>query len=209
MVTWEHEPAMLAALAGCGETRADGLAQPAGRGAGGRETANHEDQKRTIATAAGTAGRASGQVPTDGRGLFRRKLVVQIFPQSLDDLSTFHSGRASQGGGRLRPRVCPGEQRILPGGSAPMTARNRSIAILVVLAFAAFLLWSTLSSQRVECAVSVGYQGRQGTATASGASEADALREAQTAACGPIAGSMNDVIACGRTPPVTHRCRTL
>jgi hypothetical protein len=90
-----------------------------------------------------------------------------------------------------------------------MTARTRSIAILVVLAFAAFLLWSTLSSQRVECAVSVGYQGRQGRATASGASETDALREAQTAACGPITGSMNDRIACGRTPPVTHRCRAL
>ena len=90
-----------------------------------------------------------------------------------------------------------------------MTARTRSITILVVLAFAAFLLWSTLSSQRVECAVSVGYQGRQGTATASGASEPDALREAQTAACGPITASMNDRIACGRTPPVTRRCRAL
>jgi len=90
-----------------------------------------------------------------------------------------------------------------------MTARSRSITILLVLAFAAFLLWSTLSSQRVECAVAVGYQGRQGTATASGASEADALREAQTAACGPITGSMNDRIACGKVPPASRHCRAL
>jgi len=90
MVTREHEPAMLAALAGRGETREDGRAQPAGRGAWSSETADHEDQERTMVTAAGTAGRASGQVPIDGRGLFRRKLVIQIFPQSLEDLSTFH-----------------------------------------------------------------------------------------------------------------------
>ncbi len=90
-----------------------------------------------------------------------------------------------------------------------MTARARTISVLVGLAFAAFLLWSTLSSQRVECSVTVEYQGRHGASTASGASEADASREAQTAACGPIAGSMNDIIACGRIPPATHRCRTL
>jgi hypothetical protein len=29
-------------------------------------------------------------MPIDGRGLFRRKLIIQIFPQSLEDLSTFH-----------------------------------------------------------------------------------------------------------------------
>jgi hypothetical protein len=91
-----------------------------------------------------------------------------------------------------------------------MTPRSRNLTILVVLGFAAFLLWSTLSSQRVECSVAVEYQGRQGQATASGASESDALREAQTAACGPIAGSsMNDVIACGRRPPASRHCRTL
>lgn len=90
-----------------------------------------------------------------------------------------------------------------------MTARARNVTLLVVLGFAAFLLWSTLSTQRVECSITVEYQGRQGTATASGASEADAAREAQTAACGPITAGMNDVIACGRTQPVSRRCRTL
>jgi hypothetical protein len=90
-----------------------------------------------------------------------------------------------------------------------MTPRSRNITILVVLGFAAFLLWSTLSSQRAECTVAVEYQSRRGQATASGASESDALREAQTAACGPIAGSMNDRIACGRLPPVSRHCRTL
>ncbi len=90
-----------------------------------------------------------------------------------------------------------------------MNPRSRTIALLVVLGFVAFLLWSTLSSQRVECAVAVEFQGQPGSATASGASEEDAAREAQTAACGPITGSMNDRIACSRTRPVSRTCRTL
>ncbi|MFL5495868.1 MAG: hypothetical protein ACJ8DC_15905 [Gemmatimonadales bacterium] len=90
-----------------------------------------------------------------------------------------------------------------------MIARGRALVVAVVLAFAAFLLWTTLSSQRAECTVAVEFQGRSQTGSASGASEPDALREAQTAACGPITGSMNDRIACSKTPPVTRHCRTL
>ena len=90
-----------------------------------------------------------------------------------------------------------------------MSPRARTVTLLVILGFVAFLLWSTLSSQRVECAVAVEFQGRPGSATASGASEADAAREAQTTACGPITASMNDRIACSRLRPVSRTCRTL
>jgi uncharacterized transporter YbjL len=90
-----------------------------------------------------------------------------------------------------------------------MTKRGKAVTLLVVLAFAAFLLWSTLASQRVECSVTVAYGGVEGAATASAALEQDALREAQTAACGPLAQSMNDRIACGRVRPVTKQCRQL
>ena len=90
-----------------------------------------------------------------------------------------------------------------------MRPRARNATLLVLLGFVAFLLWSTLSSQRVECAVAVEFEGRSGSATASGASEEDAAREAQTAACGPITGSMNDRVACARLQPVSLSCRTL
>ena len=90
-----------------------------------------------------------------------------------------------------------------------MTARGRAITVAVVLAFVALLLWTTLSSQRAECSVTVEFQGRSGTGQASASSEADALREAQTAACGPLTGSMNDRIACASRPPATRHCRTL
>jgi hypothetical protein len=90
-----------------------------------------------------------------------------------------------------------------------MTNQARLVTLLFVVAFAVFLLWSTLASQHVECAVTVTFNGRNGTATASGASEADASREAQTAACGPLAQGMNESIACSRIPPVSRQCRTL
>ena len=90
-----------------------------------------------------------------------------------------------------------------------MTSRARNVTVLVLLGFVAFLLWSTLSAQRSECSVEVEFLGRSGTGTASAGSEEDAVREAQTAACGPITGSMNDRIACANTRPVSRRCRTL
>lgn len=81
--------------------------------------------------------------------------------------------------------------------------------MLVLLTFAGFLLWTTLSSQRVECTVTVTFNDTRNSATASAASESDATREAQTAACGPIANGMNESIACGRIPPVSRQCRNL
>jgi hypothetical protein len=90
-----------------------------------------------------------------------------------------------------------------------MSARARTVTLLVIVGFVAFLLWSTLASQHVQCSVAVEYQGKQSTATASGASEEEAVREAQTAACGPLTGSMNDRVACGRIPPVSRHCKTI
>jgi hypothetical protein len=87
--------------------------------------------------------------------------------------------------------------------------RGRVLALVGLLAFAAFLLWSTLAQQRVECTVTVHYDGSERTGTASAASRQDALREAQTAACGPLTASMNDRIACSARPPASVRCRSL
>lgn len=87
--------------------------------------------------------------------------------------------------------------------------RSTVMTLLAIAAFAAFLLYSTLTSQQVQCRVLVQFNGQRNGATASGATAADAEREAQTAACGPIARGMNETIACGNTPPVEKECRTL
>jgi hypothetical protein len=90
-----------------------------------------------------------------------------------------------------------------------LNRRANLITVLAVLAFAAYLLWSTLSSQSVECTVTVAFQDSENVGTASAASEADAAREAQTAACGPLTQGMDERIACSRIPPTARRCRTL
>jgi hypothetical protein len=90
-----------------------------------------------------------------------------------------------------------------------MSARARTVTLLVIAGFVAFLLWSTLASQHVQCSVAVEYRGKPGTATASGPSEEEAVREAQTTACGPLTGSMNDRVACSRIPPVSRHCQTI
>jgi hypothetical protein len=87
--------------------------------------------------------------------------------------------------------------------------RSTIITIVVALGFGAMLLYSTLNSQNVECTVTIEYNGRRNTATASGASESDALQQAQSTACGPIIAGMNESIACGKAIPVAKSCRPL
>ena len=58
---------------------------------GTSEAANQQDEERAVTAIMWAAMRTAGKMPADGRGLFRRKLSIQIFPQSLDDFGTFHS----------------------------------------------------------------------------------------------------------------------
>jgi hypothetical protein len=90
-----------------------------------------------------------------------------------------------------------------------MTSRAKALTIAIVVGFVALLLWSTLASQHVECTVAVDFRGRSGSATTSASSEANAVREAMTAACGPITSSMDEVIACANTVPVSRRCHPI
>lgn len=87
--------------------------------------------------------------------------------------------------------------------------RSTVVTLLALVAFAAILLYTTLTSQRAECRAVVEFEGQRNSAVASGATEADAEREARTAACGPIARGMNASIACANTPPIEKQCRTL
>ncbi len=87
--------------------------------------------------------------------------------------------------------------------------RSTIITIVVAVAFGVMLLYSTLTSQNVECSVTVEYNGRSNSATASGASESEALQQAQTTACGPIISGMNESIACGKVVPVAKSCRSI
>ncbi len=80
--------------------------------------------------------------------------------------------------------------------------------LAVIIAFFAFLAWTTLAAQKVECNVCVEFNGGQNCAKASHETEAEAARSAQSTACGPLAHGMNDAIACDNRPAISKSCRT-
>jgi hypothetical protein len=87
--------------------------------------------------------------------------------------------------------------------------RSTLLTLLAAAAFAAFLFYTTLRSQRAECTVTVEFASRSNQATASGATPEEAERQARTTACGPVAHGMDETIACANRPPVRRECRTL
>ena len=88
-----------------------------------------------------------------------------------------------------------------------MKGPGRALVVLAILAFVAFLAWTTLSAQKVECEVCVEYGTGRNCATATAASEKEAAQSAQTTACGPLASGMTASIECGNKPPASRRCQ--
>ena len=68
---------------------------------------------------------------------------------------------------------------------------------------------SSILSVPSRMSTKTGRAPRSNTATASGATESDALTQAQTTACGPIIAGMNESIACGKAIPVAQSCKPL
>ena len=86
--------------------------------------------------------------------------------------------------------------------------RSTLLTLAALLAFAALLLYSTLSGSKSECEVCVSFNGRENCATARGSTEMEAERSAQSTACGTIASGMAESINCGNVVPKSRRCRT-
>src|SRR3982750_402636 len=64
--------------------------------------------------------------------------------------------------------------------------RGTLIGIVVAAIFACFLLWSTLSAQKLDCEACIEFAGKKNCAKASGTSEAEALRTAVSTPGGPV-----------------------
>jgi hypothetical protein len=89
----------------------------------------------------------------------------------------------------------------------PMQKLRTPLLVLVGIIAAGMLFYRlTMQSQTATCEVCVAFNGGQNCAKASGASEAEAARTAQTTACGVLTNGMNDAIACQSRPPVAKRC---
>jgi hypothetical protein len=98
-----------------------------------------------------------------------------------------------------------GASLVLP--PCPSMKRGTLIGLIVAAIFAIFLLWSTLTAQRVECEACIEFGGQRNCAKATGTSDVEALRTAVSTACGPLAQGMNESIACQNRPAVTRQCR--
>lgn len=85
--------------------------------------------------------------------------------------------------------------------------RGTLITMLLAAAFVAFLLYSTLAAQNVECSACVTFNGQTNCATASAESEQDALRQAVSTACGTLTQGMDESIRCAGLPPQRPQCR--
>lgn len=85
--------------------------------------------------------------------------------------------------------------------------RGTLIMMLLAAAFAAFLLYSTLAAQNVECSACVTFNGQTNCATASAESEQDALRQAVSTACGTLTQGMDESIRCAGLTPQRPQCR--
>jgi len=85
--------------------------------------------------------------------------------------------------------------------------RSTVVVILTLIGFVAFLLWTTLSAQKVECTVCVEFGGGQNCATATADDSSAASQTAQTTACGTLARGMTETIACGNAKPESRVCR--
>ena len=88
-----------------------------------------------------------------------------------------------------------------------MTRRGALLALAAV-ALIGFLLYGTLTSQKVTCSVVMEFEGRRDSATASAADADVAEEQARTTACATISSGMNGRIACGNRQPVRRDCRS-
>lgn len=89
-----------------------------------------------------------------------------------------------------------------------MTRSARWILSTAVALIMAFVVYNSMARVKHECEVCVEFNGGSRCARGAGASEQEARRGAQTAACGVLASGMDESIRCDNTPPKTAQCRT-
>jgi hypothetical protein len=83
--------------------------------------------------------------------------------------------------------------------------KSALLGILFLLAFAGFVVYSTLNVGRARCEVCISFQGRSACRTASARSRELALRTATENACAQIAAGVTDSNQCQNTPPDSVR----
>jgi hypothetical protein len=84
---------------------------------------------------------------------------------------------------------------------------QKLVTTVALLALTAVLLWLTWSQQVVECEVCIEFGGGRNCAIASAETEAEAVRNARSTACGLLARGVRDAFACDRAEPASLSCK--
>ncbi len=79
---------------------------------------------------------------------------------------------------------------------------------LVMAAFVAAMIYSTMNLKRFRAEVCMDFQGRSACRVAGAATREQAIRTATENACALISSGMTDSMACGQTPPRSVRLLT-
>lgn len=89
-----------------------------------------------------------------------------------------------------------------------MSKTTKLLIAAGVLAFLAFVIYSTTGLARVNCEVCIKYKGRVSCAPGAGTTRQEAVQTATTVACVSIASGREESTVCGATPPEKVTCTT-
>jgi len=84
---------------------------------------------------------------------------------------------------------------------------NRTlIGTLIILSFAAFVVYLTAQQFSTQCEVCVTYAGRRLCETAVAADRKEAQQQATSSACSQLTGGVTDTVRCTGAVPESVRC---
>jgi hypothetical protein len=80
------------------------------------------------------------------------------------------------------------------------------VGLLLVAAFIAALVYTTIDQTGVECRVCITYQGQTACSTVVGPDRSLAQMQATSTACTGLSSGVTDSISCGNTRPDSIEC---
>lgn len=87
-----------------------------------------------------------------------------------------------------------------------MNRKATVIITAVVLAIMGYVVVGSMTRVQHTCEVCVEFNGGRRCTRGAGATPEEAKQGAQTAACGVLAGGMDETIRCQNTPPASATC---
>jgi hypothetical protein len=84
--------------------------------------------------------------------------------------------------------------------------RTGILALLAMVLLVGAIIWSSLTTPRVECEACITYDGRTNCASAAGPTREEAVQAAADVACATLATGRAGSMACSRSEPTRVSC---